>query len=572
MKHKSKICLLMVVVMALGMLSGCGNQTTQVTDSTQETTPKTENANAAEVLSAAEDARLKEELQKDIDAILNTETEIVHSDTFIPGETYTGTAYYVSNDGDDNNDGLTPETAWQTISKLAQEAGGWEREGVLKPGDAVFFRRGDIFRDQNFHLGTDGLTFSAYGEGEKPIFTTSSENGSGREKWELIYDDNTGKKIWKFYRDMSDVSRLILNDGEAITTRIYEFYDGNGYISCEATGWWMHEAEGVTLLDTLFPLEDSMIEDLTIISRPERFEGWDYIDCGVGPLYLRCDSGNPGEMFDSIEFTEYAMSPNIYLCASNCVFDNISFRCNGKSYIQPDKWKEVQNTVIQNCEFAYGGGTVTFYHEREDGALVVEVQGDGIYNIVRNTTIQNNYFHDGATSSATYEGDNFDDKDAVDGYFHYWDNVSVNTIGIRLDSSADALKYLDSVQICGNQVWNTGRMDNGKYIYSEGALALLDFNNYGECIIEDNVFYGTEKGGEGFAVNGLLNLPSYDYDYYAQYTKPQMQNNIYAQYSDRDFALYLYHSAETWAMDDPELLTKAAELLGDTTSKFYIIP
>ena len=553
MKMKRIFSFCLAVMLLAGLLTGCGSA------------PK--NTTAATPLTTEEDARLKEELQADIDAILNTETEIVHSDTYIAGETYTGTAYYVSNDGNDDNDGLTPETAWQTISRLAQEAGGWEREGVLKPGDAVFFRRGDIFRDQNFHLGTDGLTFSAYGEGEKPIFTTSSENGSGGEKWELIYEDNTGKRIWQYYRDMSDVSRLILNDGEAITTRIYEFYDGNGYISCEATGWWQHEAEGVTLLDTLLPLEDSMIEDLTIISRPERFEGWDYIDCGVGPLYLRCDSGNPGELFDSIEFTEYALSPNIYLCASNCVFDNISFRCNGKSYIQPDKWKEVQNTVIQNCEFAYGGCTVTFYREREDGALVVEVQGDGIYNIVRNTTIRNNYFHDGAISSVTYEGDNFDDKDTVDGYFHYLDNVSVNTNGIRLDSTADALKYLDSVKVCGNQVWNTGGMDQGKLIYSEGSLVLMP-NNYGECVIEDNVFYGTKNG---HAMNALLDIFLYNFES-AGYTRPKFGNNIYVQYAGRNFGDFLYQVGETWAMDDPQLLGKAANLLGDTTSQFYIIP
>ncbi len=587
MKYKRAVNMLLISVMAFGLLSGCGVDNTpgSIPDNTPPGTP--EKPTAAARLSAEEDARLKAELQQDIDAILNTETEIVHSDTYIPGDTYTGTAYYVSNDGNDDNDGLTPETAWQTLEKVVEVNGFWGDAPLLKAGDAVFFRRGDIFRlkeigwdpylgDQMaLHLLVDGVTYSAYGEGEKPIITESTENGSGSEKWNLVYEDDAGKKIWQYYRDMRDVARLVLNDGEVLTPRVYEYYDENGYISCEATGWWQHEAEGVTLLDTLLPLEESMTEDLTIISRPVRLEPESHwINADVGPLYLRCDKGNPGELYQSIEFTEYQLGGIVQVRASNLVFDNISFRCNGSAYMKCDNWKEVQNTVIQNCEFAYGGCTVTFYREREDGALVVEVQGDGIYNIVRNTTVQNNYFHDGPTSSATYEGDNFDDKDAVNGYFHYLDNVSVNTNGIRLDSTADALKHLDSVKVCGNQVWNTGRMDNGKYGYSEGALVLLGFNNYGECIIEDNVFYGTEKGGEGFGVNGLLNLPSYDYEdpVHAQYTKPQMQNNIYAQYSDRDFALYLYHSAETWAMDDPELLTKAADLLGDTTSKFYIIP
>ena len=579
MKNKSKICLLIVVMTALGLLSGCGNPQIQVTDATQGTTHITENANAAVVLSAEEDGQLKANLQKSIDAILNTETEIVHSDTYIPGETYTGTAYYVSNDGDDNNDGLTPETAWRTLEKVVDANGLFEDAPLLKPGDAVFFHRGDVFRLSEFdfwdkpylHLQVEGVTYSAYGEGEKPIITESTENGSGAEKWNLVYEDNTGKKIWQYYRDMRDVSRLVLNDGEMFTTRIYEYYDENGYISCEATGWWMHEAEGVTLKDRLLPLEESMTEDLTIISRPVRMEPEaDWINGDVGPLYLRCDKGNPGELYHSIEFTEYQPSGIVQVRASNIVFDNISFRCNGTAYMkcsgESGAWKEIKNTVIQNCEFAYGGCTVTYYREREDGALVVEVQGDGIYNIIRNTTVQNNYFHDGAISSVTYEAD-IDDKEAADGYFHYLNNVSVNTNGIRLDSTSDALKFLDSVKVCGNQVWNTGEMDHGKLIYSEGSLHLMP-NNYGECVIEDNVFYGTKNGHE---MNALLDIYLYDFED-AGYTRPRFGNNIYVQYAGRNFGDFLYQGGEAWAMDDPKLLIKAADLLGDTTSKFYIIP
>ena len=127
MKHKQTISILLVTVMVLGLLSGCaGNQPGSV-DPTQDT-PEPELSTAATLLSVEEDARLKEALQKDIDAILSTETEIVHSDIYIPGETYTGTAYYISNDGNDDNDGLTPESAWQTISKLAQEA---DRKSVV---------------------------------------------------------------------------------------------------------------------------------------------------------------------------------------------------------------------------------------------------------------------------------------------------------------------------------------------------------------------------------------------------------------------------------------------------------
>ena len=569
MKTKKFFALFLALALVAGLLTGCGSRAQSET--------------AATVLSAEEDARLKAELQQDIDAILNTETNIVHSDTYVPGETYTGTAYYVSNDGDDNNDGLTPETAWQTLKKVSESCDG--ENAILQPGDAVFFRRGDIFRETSSQVNSalaimvDQITFSAYGEGDKPIITGSKENGSGAEKWTLVYEDETGVKIWQYYREKGDVSRLVLNEGEMFATRAYEFYGEDGYISCEMTGWHMHEDVGLILKDGLLPLEQSMTEDLTLISRPwcayyEEFSGYVYEQDSVGPLYLRCDAGNPGEIYDSIEFTEWQEIAPVNILANGTVFDNISFQCGGVAYMKngTNVLTDAANTQIQNCEFAYGGGCVMFYHHFPTGIKIVGAQGDGIYNLVKNTLIQHCYFHDGQTSCVTFEHGIVEEGTTVDGYYHFIDNVCVNTMGIRLDSSIEELKYLDSVIIKGNQVWNTGSMDNGKYVYSEGALVLLGFNNYGECIIEDNVFYGTENGGEGAGVNGILNCPSYDYEAYAEYAKPQLRNNTYVQYDGRIFGAFLYHGPEMWAMDDPQLLTKAGNSLGDTTSKFYIIP
>lgn len=589
MKVKQTFSLMMILVMLLGLLLGCSGSNTpdsasnNTPDSASDNTPNSvadstsdssgEPSTAATPLSAEEDARLKEELQKDIDAILNTETEIVHSDKYIPGETYTGTAYYVSNDGDDMNDGRTPETAWRTPLRII-EALGFFGQTELKPGDAVFFRRGDTFRmedTQFWNIIVSNLTFSAYGEGDKPIITGSSENGAGAEKWKLVYEDGTGKKIWQFYRDMMDVSMLVLNDGEDFTTRVYEYYTGDGYVSCEMYDWWMHIEDCLTLKDELLPLEESMTEDLSIISRPERSDER-MITSGFGPLYLRCDSGNPGEIYSSIEFSQYLITGLVSLQACDVVFDNLSFRCGGNSFIKSGlKWKEITDTRIQNCEFAYGGGCVTLYHTLSGGKPFMEPQGDGIYNIVRNTLIQNNYFHDMMSTTGTYEGDDFNDKDAVDGSYHFLDNVCVNTMGVRLDSTAGALQHLDSVTIRGNQVWNTGHMDKGKFVYSEGALVMPSNYYYGECIIEDNVFYGTK---ENFELNALFDLATYAYkdEGYAQYTKPQFRNNTYVQYSGRNFAAFLFHDWEKWSMDNPELLTKMAEWLDDTTSKFYIIP
>ena len=63
-----------------------------------------------------------------------------------------GYTYYVSNDGCDENDGMTPETPWKTLEKVGNTK--------LFPGECVRFRRGDIFR------GTlscqAGVTYTGY--------------------------------------------------------------------------------------------------------------------------------------------------------------------------------------------------------------------------------------------------------------------------------------------------------------------------------------------------------------------------------------------------------------------------
>lgn len=584
MKHKRWLCLLLVVGMVLGMLSGCSNPQTQVSDDTQETIDKTENTNVATVLSAEENGRLKANLQKSIDAILNTKTAIVHSDTYVPGETYTGTAYYVSADGNDNNDGLTPETAWQSAEKVGKES---MEGGILQFGDAVFFRRGDIFRSFDFDAGTtpftcriDGITYSAYGEGEKPVITSSPENGTGAEKWRLVYEVESGAKIWQFYHPLTDIAMVVCDD-HVVADRIYEWCaqenveDGSGYESCILSGWWMHEDEGVELLGELLPLEKALVEDMTFVSRPSRWPAQENMNsAGVGPLYLRCDAGNPGELFDSIEFSGFEIFGLISLEANDIVFDNLSLKYTGTSFIKNWlSWKAYKNTVIQNCEFAYGGGSVVHYNIW-NGNPVIEAQGDGIYCVVRNATIQNNYMHDSICGSVCFEDSNPSYQLPTDDYgsCHIVDNIFVDTMGLNLDCSdrdgSDAIKHLDSLVVCGNQVWYSGSTSDDKSVYSCGAMILYS-NFFDECVVEENVFYGIENGYPD--QNVILSFDTYT-DGDVGYTQPQLRNNVYAQYSGGKFASFVSHGWETWYIDDKDVVEKTADLLGDTTSKFYIIP
>jgi len=87
--------------------------------------------------------------------------------------TFTGSAatYYVSNSGNDSKAGTTPETAWQTISKVNQSK--------FAPGDQILFLRDGVWIEQLIvpSSGTSGnpITFGAYGSGAKPIINADNE-------------------------------------------------------------------------------------------------------------------------------------------------------------------------------------------------------------------------------------------------------------------------------------------------------------------------------------------------------------------------------------------------------------
>lgn len=75
-----------------------------------------------------------------------------------------GTTYFVSDAGDDNNNGTSPETAWKSLAKV--------NAAVLEPGDSISFRRGDVWTGGLF-VNQSGsakspLTLNGYGSGSLP--------------------------------------------------------------------------------------------------------------------------------------------------------------------------------------------------------------------------------------------------------------------------------------------------------------------------------------------------------------------------------------------------------------------
>ena len=96
--------------------------------------------------------------------------------------------YYISNLGDDKNDGLSPETPIATIPRA---------NALMRGGDTLRLKRGDTFYGRiNPPAGPDlnhMTTYEPYGDGEKPVLYTA---GSEYEE-AIITNYDPRKACWQ---------------------------------------------------------------------------------------------------------------------------------------------------------------------------------------------------------------------------------------------------------------------------------------------------------------------------------------------------------------------------------------
>lgn len=177
---------------------------------------------------------------------------------------------------------------------------------MAKPGDAVFFKRGDRFTINKCIKVLSGVSYGAFGIGEKPLFIGSWENYAMPEFWEK----SPQKNIWQTTLFANDAGIMIFNDNYA------------------------------------FGELREQIEELKA--------EFDYsYDKESGVLYLYCEK-NPAEAYCNIEIgtlsTFFAAGENI----RDVIIDNISMRyCCGHA-ISFDN--NADNVRITNCEIGYCGG------------------------------------------------------------------------------------------------------------------------------------------------------------------------------------------------------------------------
>ena len=252
-----------------------------------------------------------------------------------------GTKYYVSASGDDSNDGMTPSTSWKTLKRVT--------DAELLPGDGVFFNRGDIFRGTM--NAKDGVTYAAYGKGEKPRLYSGVKDLADPALWELY---NADKNIWKMTDKILDCGTLVFNHGEAHSRKLIPSFINMTFVCREDES-------------RPFIIDDELKEDLDMVclysdrldEKPSRGESFPIpvIDSqSRGSLYLRCDKGNPGEVYDSIEALE--RETMIHVRGKNVTIDNLCIKYVGAHGIGGGHI----GLHVSGCELGWIGGVIQHYY------------------------------------------------------------------------------------------------------------------------------------------------------------------------------------------------------------------
>ncbi len=368
--------------------------------------------------------------------ILGAESEI----------TVSGKKYYVSSAGNDDNDGLSPDTAWKTLEKVSN--------APLLRGDAVLFCRGELFRGSV--KAQSGVTYSAYGVGEKPKLYGSEFSLASPELWELFDAEHN---IWKCKKEVLDSGTLVFNDGEAHSYKLIPSYI-NGIFVCR-------EDESRP-----FDMEREMVRDLDIYwhfdkvftekpSRGERFSVPDPKNAH-GVLYLRCDRGNPGEVFRSVESAARTHMFSVG-AGDNVTIDGLCIKYVGMHGVSAGGYSV--GLHVKNCEFGWIGGTIQHYlgtdpNYPEGGRGTVTRFGNAVevYGGCEDYSVENNYIYEVYDAGITHQVTTQKKVTMTD--ISYRNNLIERCVyGIEyfLDQiNGEGESYMDGVVIDGNFIRLSG--------------------------------------------------------------------------------------------------------------------
>ena len=255
--------------------------------------------------------------------------------------------YYVSQRGDDSNDGLSPQRPIKSYDHIANLP--------LKEGDSVLLERGSLFRASDMLWVKSGVYYGAYGEGEKPLVYGSLRDYADASIWKQSEENNN---IWTTPLAHTAAALITFNNDEFI-------------------GDWKY-------------------------TKPELTKDGDfYHTAEEGVFYLYYEGGNPGECFDSIEISSTEVSiRGSYI--ENVTIENIYFKYNT---VGAFLFGEIKGITIKGCVMGWGGGKI--FEIRDKGPLRFGNAAEFWYQC-EDITVENCWVYQQFDAALTFQGEGAD--------------------------------------------------------------------------------------------------------------------------------------------------------------------
>ncbi|MBN2613244.1 MAG: T9SS type A sorting domain-containing protein [Bacteroidales bacterium] len=296
--------------------------------------------------------------------------------------------FYLSNDGDNEANGNTPQTAWKDLSKF--------NSLNLLPGDSVFFRAGDTWRDvlKINESGAQGsyIYFGRYGDGKNPrivgsekaidwtltstpnvwqtatpLTNFSDDYYGGRLFFEV--DDTTYYGDYKVYNDLTELVNEFDYTVNGTTHYVYSLTDPDiAYDAVEVT----QREQCVSYNFSSYIVFDGL--DVRYSKRQGYFEGYPSPRGVTNLVWKNLFVGFIGAKGSGSAY-------GITAFASNILIENCTFQDNGRRAISINTYSDnpggrrIENIIIRNNVFKRG------HHTTSLDLSTMNRDGDTVMNV-----------------------------------------------------------------------------------------------------------------------------------------------------------------------------------------------
>ncbi len=328
-----------------------------------------------------------------------------------------GRVFYVSYSGNDNNDGKSPDKAWETLDRVNQYP--------FKEGDTVLFARGCLWRGQLQCRG--GVFYSAYGNGEKPKIYGSRHNYK-----ESAWKTTGTEAVYILDLPVHEDAGLIV-------------FDGGKAHSCK-------KIKGVADFDGDIK---NLLNDLDMVHGDD------------GRIVLRSNYGNPSERFHDIEIAEHRHT--VTVSGNNVTIDNLCIMYAGSHGIGTS---DRNGLTVTNCVLGWIGGSI-----QNSGSATRYGNAIEIYVSCRDFTVENCFIYEIYDAAVTHQFKNSSKTEVTMENVTYRGNLienctySVEYFLDQTDSPGQIMRNIiieDNICRCAGFGWGSQRPDKDTPAHIKG--------------------------------------------------------------------------------------------------------